>query len=122
MRTDLPFPSSMKWIAAVCGLMSFAALPLTPAAAATPEEFLAACLAVAGEEGTELCNCKAEQAEKLVDAEMLDYIIMRLQDPQGFSEKVKAGDVPEDVVAKWPYYVRDSNAVCLAPPEEEADE
>lgn len=110
----------MKWIAAALGLLS-AAVPMAPAVAATPEDFLAACLAVAGEQGTELCTCKAEQAGKLVDAEMLDYIILRMQDPQKFSEQVKAGEVPQAVVEKWPYYVRDSNAVCLAPTEEAAE-
>ena len=85
-----------------------------PAAAATEEEFLAACLAAAGADNTELCTCKAEQAAALVDEEMLGFIIMRMSDPQGFSTKVKDGEVPAEVVAKWPFYVRDSNAVCLA--------
>lgn len=90
-----------------------------PAAAATEEEFLAACVAIAGEDSTELCTCKAEQAATLVDAEMMDYIIVRMNDPQKFSEMIKAGEVPEAVVAKWPYYVRDSNKVCLATDAEE---
>lgn len=93
------------------------ALMAGPAAAATEEEFLAACLAAAGSDATELCTCKAEQAVTLADETMLDFIIMRMSDPQGFSAAVKAGDVPDEVVERWPFYVRDSNAVCLAEPD-----
>lgn len=105
-------------IARAAGALLFGALaatlPALPASAATEEEFLNACLAAVGEDSTELCTCKAEQAAKLTDAEMMDYIIMRLNDPQKFSEMVKAGEVPDEVVARWPFYVRDSNAICLA--------
>lgn len=104
-------PGFLKNTAAVA-LLALAALPV-PAGAATQEDYLAACLAIAGEAGTELCTCKAEQAGLLVDEAMMDYLIARLQSPQAFSEAVKAGDVPQEVVDKWPYYVRDSNAVCL---------
>lgn len=105
--------------AAAAGLVALAALASPPVQAATEADYLAACLTVAGEEGTELCNCKAEQAGKLVDEVMMDYLIARLQDPQAFSESVKAGDVPQDVMDKWPYYVRDSNLICLTPEEDQ---
>lgn len=114
-RDDLPMFLPISRAAAVLGLLVVASvLPAMPAQAATEEEFLTACLTVAGEDSTELCTCKAEQAALLVDAEMMDFIIVRMQDPQKFSEMVKAGEVPGEVVSKWPFYVRDSNAICLA--------
>ena len=118
VRSDLPILLT-KWSAAAPAALLALAMMASPAEAATQEDYLATCLAVAGETGTELCNCKAEQAGLLVDEVMMDYLIARLQDPQAFSESVKAGDVPQEVVDKWPYYVRDSNAICLAPDEEE---
>ncbi len=114
MKDSLPMPMSISRAAALAVLMLVGAVPVVPAQAATEEDFLAACLEVAGEDNTELCTCKAEQAASLVDAEMMDFIIARMKDPQAFSEMVKAGDVPDAVAAKWPFYVRDSNAVCLA--------
>lgn len=97
-----------------------AGLAAGPASAATEEEFLAACLTAAGSDATELCTCKAEQAVALADETMLEYIIMRMTDPQGFSTAVKEGEVPEEVIERWPYYVRDSNAICLAEPDPNA--
>jgi hypothetical protein len=115
MRNDLQMFLPISRLALALGLLASAsALPAVPAQAATQEDVMTACLVAAGEDSTELCTCKAEQAALLVDAEMMDYIIIRMQDPQKFSEMVKAGEVPEDVVSKWPFYVRDSNAVCLA--------
>ena len=111
-------PISLTTRTAAAGLVALVVLS-TPAAAATQEDYLAACLVVAGEQGTELCTCKAEQAGLLVDEEMMDYLIARLQDPQAFSEQVKAGEVPQTVVDKWPYYVMNSNGVCLRGDEAE---
>lgn len=86
----------------------------TPALADLEADYMAACLA-ASDDNTELCTCKTEQAVKLVDEETLGYIVIRLQDPARFSTMVKDGQVPEKVVAQWPFYVRDSNKVCQAP-------
>ena len=45
----------------------------------------------------------------------LGYIIIALAEPEKFTTMVNAGEVPAEVVRKWPFYVRDSNKVCLAP-------
>jgi hypothetical protein len=85
-----------------------------PARADIKDDYMAACMEASGD-NTELCTCKTEQALKLVDEEMMGYIIIALADPEKFTTMVNAGEVPEDVVQKWPFYVRDSNKVCLAP-------
>lgn len=120
MKDKMPMFVPIPRPALALGLFVLAAAaPALPVQAATQEEFLAACLEVAGEDNIDLCTCKAEQAAQLVDAEMMDFIIIRMKDPAAFSEMVKAGDVPGKVIAKWPFYVRDSNGVCLAPDSEE---
>lgn len=106
--------------ALAAGLLLVGLASAAPALAATEADFLSACLEIAGEDNAELCTCKAEQAALLVDGEMMDFIIIRMSDPQKFSDMVKAGEVPEAVVSRWPFYVRDSNAVCLAPDTEES--
>ena len=75
---------------------------------------MAACMEASGD-NTELCTCKTEQAAKLVDEEMMGYIIIALSDPPKFTTMVNEGEVPDEVVAKWPFYVRDSNKVCITP-------
>jgi 6-phosphogluconate dehydrogenase len=85
-----------------------------PALADVKEDYMAACMKASGD-NTELCTCKTEQASKLVDEDMMAYIIVALADPQKFATMVNAGEVPDEVVQKWPFYVRDSNKVCLAP-------
>ena len=86
----------------------------SPTLADVKDDYMAACMEASGD-NTELCTCKTEQAVKLVDEEMMGYIIIALADPEKFTTMVNAGEVPEDVVQKWPFYVRDSNKVCLAP-------
>ena len=86
----------------------------SPVLADVKEDYMAACMAASGD-NTELCTCKTEQASKLVDEEMMGYIIIALSDPQKFTTMINDGEVPEEVVAKWPFYVRDSNKVCITP-------
>ncbi|HHY49513.1 MAG TPA: hypothetical protein GYA10_07180 [Alphaproteobacteria bacterium] len=87
-----------------------------PALADVRQDYMAACLRASGD-NTELCTCKTEQAVKLADEEMLGYIIAYMRDPRAFNEAISKGRVPEDVVRKWPYYVRDSNKACATPAE-----
>lgn len=75
---------------------------------------MAACMQASGD-NTELCTCKTAEAEKLVDEEMMGFITIALADFTKFRTMVEEGKVPEAVVKKWPYYVRDSNKVCAPP-------
>ena len=86
----------------------------TPGFADTKADYLAACLA-ASNENTELCTCKADEAVKVADDEMLGFIIIAMKDNAKFREMVQKGEVPDAVVKKWPIYVRESNKVCLPP-------
>ena len=86
----------------------------TPSFADTKADYLAACLA-ASNENTELCTCKADEAAKVADEEMLGFIIIAMKDNAKFREMVQKGEVPDAVVKKWPIYVRESNKVCLPP-------
>ena len=86
----------------------------TPSLADVKADYLAACLA-ATNENTELCTCKATEAAKIADDEMLGYIVIAMKDNGKFREMVKKGEVPDAVVKKWPKYVRESNAVCIPP-------
>ena len=94
---------------AICGLVI-----ASPALADIKDDYMAACMAASGD-NTELCTCKTEQASKLVDEEMMGFIIIALSDPQKFTTMVNEDEVPDEVVAKWPFYVRDSNKVCITP-------
>jgi len=97
------------------GLLALPLLALSaPAQADVKEDYMAACLKASGN-NTELCTCKTAEAVKLVDDEMLGYIVTALDDPAKFQSMIKASEVPQDVVDKWPYYVRDSNKVCAPP-------
>lgn len=87
----------------------------TPSLAALTDDYMAACL-TASSNNSELCTCKTEQARKLLDDEALGYLVSYMKDPAKFNEMVSKGEVPDAVVEKWPYYVRDSNKVCLPPP------
>ena len=91
-----------------------ATLLATPSFADLKADYLAACLG-ASNENTELCTCKADEAVKYADDEMLGFIIIAMKDNQKFRDMVQKGDVPEAVVKKWPTYVRESNKVCLPP-------
>jgi hypothetical protein len=86
----------------------------SPARADVKEDYMAACMAASGD-NTELCTCKTAEAAKLVDEEMMGFIVIALAEPARFQTMIQAGEVPEQVVEKWPYYVRDSNKVCAAP-------
>jgi hypothetical protein len=85
-----------------------------PARADVKDDYLAACLK-ASDNNAELCACKTAEAQKLVDDEMLGFIVMALGEPAKFQSMIQAGEVPQRVIDKWPYYVRDSNKVCLQP-------
>jgi hypothetical protein len=82
-----------------------------PALADVKEEYLAACLSAYGEESTEFCTCKADEATK-VDEEMARFFIAFYQDPGKFREDLLAGNVPEEVQKDWPYFVMSSNKLC----------
>jgi soluble P-type ATPase len=97
----------------VLGVLALAALPV-PALADVKADYMAACMEASGD-NTELCTCKTEQASKLVDEEMMSYIIIALKEPATFTTMIGEGKVPEAVVKKWPFYVRDSNKACLVP-------
>lgn len=86
----------------------------TPTLADPKADYLAACLE-ASNQNTELCTCKAEEAVKHADDEMLGFIIIAMKDNAKFRDMVNKGEVPEAVVKKWPIYVRESNAVCVPP-------
>ena len=86
----------------------------TPSLADLKGDYLAACLG-ASNENTELCTCKADEAVKYADDEMLGFIIIAMKDNQKFRDMVQKGEVPDTVVKKWPTYVRESNKVCLPP-------
>lgn len=100
----------LLWLAVMTAGLAAA----TPALADVREDYMAACMKASGD-NTELCTCKTEQAMKLVDEEMMGYIIIALADPRRFTTMVNEGKVPQDVVRKWPFYVRDSNKVCVQP-------
>lgn len=85
-----------------------------PALAGIKEDYMAACMQ-ASNDNTELCTCKTREASKLVDEEMMGYIIIALSEPAKFTTMINEGKVPEKVVQKWPLYVRDSNKVCVPP-------
>lgn len=86
----------------------------TPSLADLKADYLAACLG-ASAQNTELCTCKADEAVKHADDEMLGFIIIAMQDNAKFRDMVQKGDVPEAVVKQWPTYVRESNKVCIPP-------
>jgi hypothetical protein len=97
------------------GALSVAALStaVPPAAAATPEEYNTACVTAYGEDQAEYCTCKTEQVGKLVDEEVIGYLIAFYQDPAKFRQDVNDGKIPERVQAEWPGFVMASNKVCL---------
>ncbi|RYG86112.1 MAG: hypothetical protein EON59_10730 [Alphaproteobacteria bacterium] len=101
----------------MAGLVAFGMLTV-PALAAAPSaeqkaEFYKTCMGIAQNEP--LCTCKADEAVKVADDEMLGFIITAMKDNAKFREMVQKGEVPEAVVKKWPVYVRESNKVCLPP-------
>lgn len=105
MRLTLP-------VLALVGTL--AAAYATPGFAAAKDDYLAACLK-ASNNNAELCACKSEEAAKIADDEMLGYLVIALTDNTRFREMVNKGEVPDAVIAKWPTYVRQSNAVCIPP-------
>jgi hypothetical protein len=96
------------------GSFAFAAILPGAALADAKADYMAACMQASGD-NTELCTCKTEQAEKLVDADMMGYITLALKEPATFTTMINEGKVPEAVVKKWPFYVRDSNKACALP-------
>lgn len=92
-------------------LLGFAA---TPAFADLKDDYMAACMSASGD-NTELCTCKTTEAMKLNDDELLGYVIINMKEPAKFAEMVNKGEVPKAIVTKWPFYVRDTNKVCLPP-------
>jgi hypothetical protein len=95
------------------GALALTAMPM-PALADVKQDYMAACMKASGN-NDELCTCKTAEAEKLVDEEMMGYLVIALGEPAKFQTLIKDGKVPEKVVSKWPFYVRDSNKVCLPP-------
>jgi hypothetical protein len=89
-------------------------LAASPAFADVKEDYMAACMQ-ASDDNTELCTCKTTEALKVADEEMLGFIIMNMKEPAKFAELVNKGEVPKTVVDKWPFYVRDTNKICLPP-------
>ena len=104
----------MKRLAILPAIAIVAAASSTPTFADPKADYLAACLE-ASNQNTELCTCKAEEAVKHADDEMLGFIIIAMKDNAKFRDMVNKGEVPEAVVKKWPIYVRESNAVCVPP-------
>lgn len=102
----------MRTLALIPAAALLAALTASPASAGVAEDYMAACMKASGD-NTELCTCKTTEALKVADEEMLGYIILNMQDTRKFTEMVNKGEVPAKVVAKWPFYVRDTNKVCL---------
>ncbi len=86
----------------------------TPSFADLKADYLAACLG-ASNQNNELCTCKADEAVKYADDEMLGFIITAMKDNAKFRDMVQKGEVPDAVVKKWPTYVRESNKVCIPP-------
>jgi hypothetical protein len=82
-----------------------------PALADVKEDYLAACLSAYGEDSTDFCTCKADEAVKL-DETLARSFIAFYQDPGKFREDLLAGNVPEDVQKDWPYFVMSSNKLC----------
>lgn len=105
MRLTLP-------VLALAGIL--AAASATPSLADAKDDYLAACL-TASNNNAELCACKSEEAARIADDEMLGFLVIALTDNTRFREMVNAGEVPDAVIAKWPTYVRQSNAICLPP-------
>ncbi len=94
-------------------LVALIAAP-APAFAEAKDDYMAACMKASGD-NTELCTCKTTEALKIADEEMLPFLILNLNDPLKFNDLIKKGDVPQSVVDKWPFYVRDTNKICLPP-------
>lgn len=94
-------------------LVALIAAP-APAFADARDDYMAACMKASGD-NTELCTCKTTEALKVADEEMLPFLILNLSDPLKFNDMIKKGDVPKSVVDKWPFYVRDTNKICLPP-------
>jgi hypothetical protein len=104
----------MHQLAVIAAAVLLAGLAASPSAAGVKEDYMAACMSASGD-NTELCTCKTTEALKVADEQMLGYVILNLQDPRKFSDMLNNGEVPGEVVAKWPFYVRDTNKVCLQP-------
>lgn len=104
----------MKKLAILPAIAVLGSAFATPSFADLKADYLAACLG-ASNQNTELCTCKATEAAKYADDEMLGYIIAAMKDNAKFREMVQKGEVPDTVVKKWPTYVRESNKVCIPP-------
>lgn len=93
------------------GLAAIAIGGAGPAQAALKDDYMSACMTQTSN-NTELCTCKAEQAVRLADEEMLGYIVTAMQDGEKFRTQIEAGQVPERVIDAWGPYVMKSNLVC----------
>lgn len=107
----------MRQIALIPAAALLTALLASPAAAGIKEDYMAACMKASGD-NVELCTCKTTEALKVADEQMLGYIILNMQNTNKFTDMVNKGEVPEEIVAKWPFYVRDTNKVCLQPDQD----
>jgi hypothetical protein len=104
----------MRTLALIPAATLIFGLAASPAFADVKEDYMAACMEASGD-NTELCTCKTTEALKVADEEMLGFIIMNMKDPAKFAELVNKSEVPKAVVDKWPFYVRDTNKICLPP-------
>jgi hypothetical protein len=117
MRTDPAAAGAaenqMKNVLIVATLLAGSSFA-TPSLADIEADYLAACLG-ASNNNAELCACKTQEAVKVADEEMLGFIVIALSDNPRFRAMVNQGEVPEAVIAKWPTYVRQTNAICIPP-------
>jgi hypothetical protein len=104
----------MRQLAMIPATVLLAGFLASPASAGLKDDYMAACMRASGD-NTELCTCKTTEALKVADEQMLGYIILNMTDSRKFTAMVANGEVPQEVVAKWPFYVRDTNKVCLNP-------
>lgn len=104
----------MRQLAAIPAAVLVAGFLASPATAGLEEDYMSACMKASGD-NTELCTCKTTEAFKVADEQMLGYIILNMTDSRKFTAMVANGEVPQEVVSKWPFYVRDTNKVCLQP-------
>lgn len=93
--------------AAVLPMLAFA----VPARAELSDDYMQACMRATQNNET-LCTCKTEQATSLGDEEMLKFLVAQLRSPIQFNAAVAEGAVPEEIMKRWPFHVRDTGRIC----------
>lgn len=97
---------------ALLGLLA-AGNTLQPAQAAGVsghDQFLAACLKAGG--ANAVCTCKANAAVKLLNAHMLDLVILSMKSPSQFAAMSQKGGLSHADNLAWTAYIRESNKAC----------